>query len=96
MSKTESGVNDNEAPVVAIIVGRAWKRKGGESVEVHVFLVAPDDDSAVRSTLEALAREGYAEAELDQIGEMQGMPDEEPHASAYQGALEGEIAIVTL
>ena len=24
----------------------------------------------------------------------QGMPDEEPHASAYQGALEGEVAII--
>ncbi|MBP0441480.1 transcriptional regulator [Tianweitania sediminis] len=91
----ESG-NDNEEPSVMIIVGRAWLVKGGESTRVHVLLVAPDDDSAVRAALEALAREGYVEAELDQIGEMEGMPDEEPHASAYQGAMEGEIAIVTL
>jgi hypothetical protein len=92
--KMESGENDNESPAVTIIVGRAWMRKDGPSEEVHVFLVAPDDDSAVRNVLEALSREGYVEAELDQIGELQGMPDEEPHASAYQGALEGEIAIV--
>ena len=59
------------------------------------MLVAPDDDSAVRAALEALAKEGFAEAELDQIGEMEGMPDEEPHASAYQGAIEGEVSIVT-
>jgi hypothetical protein len=45
--------------------------------------------------LEALAREGYAEAELDQIGDMEGPPDDEPHMSAYQGALEGEVSIVT-
>ena len=25
---------------------------------------------------------------------MQGAPDEEPHMSAYQGALEGEVSIV--
>ncbi|TIR57033.1 MAG: transcriptional regulator, partial [Mesorhizobium sp.] len=35
------------------------------------------------------------EAELDQIGDMEGTPDEEPHLSAYQGALEGEVSIVT-
>ena len=50
---------------------------------------------AVRRALEALAAEGYAEAELDRIGVMEGQPDEEPHASAWQGATEGEIAIVT-
>ena len=43
----------------------------------------------------ALTEEGYVEAELDQIGDMQGAPDEEPHMSAYQGALEGEVSIVT-
>ena len=80
---------------MTIITGRVWKRKGGESEGVHIFLVAVDDDSAVRRALEALAAEGYAEAELDQIGDMQGEPDEEPHLSAYQGALEGEVSIVT-
>jgi hypothetical protein len=88
--------NDNDSPPVMIITGRAWMSKDGQPERVHVLLVSPDDDSAVRSALEALAREGYVEADLDQIGEMEGMPDEEPHASAYQGALEGEIAIVTL
>ena len=53
-----------------------------------------EDDSSV-SALEALTREGYAEAELDQIGDMDGAPDDEPHLSAYQGALEGEVSIVT-
>ena len=38
--------------------------------------------SAVRRALESLTREGYVEAELDQIGDMEGEPDEEPHLSA--------------
>lgn len=88
-------MNDNESRAVTIITGRVWKRKGGRSEGVHVMLVAPDDDSAVRMALEALAREGYAEAELDQIGDMDGVPDDEPHLSAYQGAIEGEVSIVT-
>ncbi|WP_144379482.1 transcriptional regulator [Mesorhizobium amorphae] len=78
-----------------IITGRVWKKKNGKPEGVHVILMAPDDDSAVRRALESLAAEGYAEAELDQIGEMQEEPDEEPHLSAYQGALEGEVSIVT-
>ena len=88
-------MNDNEPRAVTIITGRVWKEKGGDSEGVHVMLTAPDDDGAVRMALEALAREGYAEVELDQIGDMEGAPDEEPHMSAYQGALEGEISIVT-
>lgn len=88
-------MNDNEASSVTIITGRIWKRKGGKPEGVHVMLVAPDDDSAVRMALDALAQKGYAEAELDQIGDMDGVPDDEPHLSAYQGALEGEVSIVT-
>ncbi|MCR4269074.1 transcriptional regulator [Nitratireductor sp. ZSWI3] len=80
---------------VMIITGRIWRDKGSQSEGVHVMLMAPDDDTAVRMALEALAQEGYAEAEFDQIGEMEGEPDEEPHLSAWQGACEGEIAIVT-
>jgi hypothetical protein len=36
----------------------------------------------------------FGEAEFDQIGELQDEPDDEPHLSAYQGALEGEVSIV--
>jgi hypothetical protein len=89
-------MNDNEERPVTIIVGRARRRKGGTPEGIHVLLVAPDDDTAVRTALQALTSEGYAEAELDQIGDMEGRPDEEPHASAYQGALEGEVSIVVV
>ncbi|MBN9271216.1 MAG: transcriptional regulator, partial [Mesorhizobium sp.] len=88
-------MNDNEERPVTIITGRVWRRKGDKAEGVRVMLVAPDDDSAVRRALQSLAAEGFAEAELDQIGDMDGEPDEEPHISAYQGALEGEVSIVT-
>ena len=61
-------MNDNEERPVTIITGRVWRRKGDKAEGVHVMLVAPDDDSAVRRALESLAAEGFAEAELDQIG----------------------------
>ncbi len=60
-----------------------------------MLLVAPDDDSAVRRALDSLAQQGYASVELDQIGEVEGVPDEEPHLSAWQGAIEGEVSIIT-
>jgi hypothetical protein len=88
-------MNDNELRPVTIITGRVWRRKGGDSEGIHVLLIAPDDDTAVRIALESLAREGYAEAEFDQIGDLDGIPDDEPHLSAYQGALEGEVSVVT-
>ncbi|MFU0505675.1 transcriptional regulator [Pseudaminobacter sp. NGMCC 1.201702] len=88
-------MNDNEERPVTIITGRVWRRKDGRAEGVHVLLVAPDDDSAVRRALEALNAEGFAEVEFDQIGDMDGEPDDEPHLSAYQGALEGEVSIVT-
>ncbi|MGB6116702.1 MAG: transcriptional regulator [Mesorhizobium sp.] len=87
-------MNDND-PSVTLITGRASREKDGAFEGVHIMLVAPDDDTAVKLALQALTAEGYVSAELDRIGDMEGMPSEEPHASAYQGALEGEVAIVT-
>lgn len=86
---------DDEEPIVFIIIGRAFLDKDEDPIDVHIILSAPDDDTAVRETLNAMANEGYVEAELDQIGVMEGMPDDEPYASAYQGAIEGEVSIVT-
>lgn len=88
-------MDDYEQRPVTILVGRVWRDKGSESQGVHIMLVAPDDDSATRRALEALAAEGYAEAELDQIGDMDGPPEDEPHLSAYQGAQEGDVSIIT-
>jgi hypothetical protein len=88
--------NDNnlEGPMIFIIIGKAYETDGGDGVDLHVILRAPDDDSAVRNALNALSEEGFLEADLDQIGILTDEPNEEPHASAYQGALEGEVAII--
>jgi len=88
--------NDNyiDTPMVFIITAKAYDVEGGDGVDLHILLAAPDDDTAVRMALNALSEEGFIEADLDQIGLIEGEPDEEPHASAYQGALEGEVAII--
>ena len=47
-------MNDNDPPLIWIITGSVTRRKGGKESQVHVILRAPDDDSAVRLTLEAV------------------------------------------
>lgn len=91
--KEAFAVDENERAVF-IIIGRVWREKDGPETGVHILLSEADDDSAVREGLNALAERGYAEAEFDQIGTLTDAPIEEPHASAYQGAMEGEIAII--
>ena len=94
---TANADNDNtlDDPMVFIIIGKAYERDGDEEgIDIHVMLCAPDDDTAVREALNALSEEGFLEADLDQIGTLTDTPDEEPHASAYKGALEGEVAII--
>lgn len=92
----DEALNDNEPPPVLLITGRVRLDAAGPPVTVQIILSAPDDDSAVRRALEALRQRGYAQAELDRIGEIEDRPDEEPQLSAYQGALEGEVSIVVL
>ena len=86
--------NLNDHPMVFIIIGKAYPDDDDDGVDIHVMLKAADDDSAVREALNALADEGFAEADLDQIGSLTAIPTDEPHASAYKGALTGEVAII--
>ncbi len=88
--------NDNisEGPMVFIIIGKGYESDNSEGVDLHIMLKAADDDGAVREALNALAEEGFIEADLDQIGMLTEVPSEEPHASAYQGAVDGEVAII--
>ena len=86
--------NNSEGPMVFIIIGKGYQSDDSEGVDLHIMLKAADDDSAVREALNALAEEGFIEADLDQIGMLTEIPDEEPHASAYQGAVDGEVAII--
>lgn len=86
--------NNSEGPMVFIIIGKGYESDTSEGVDLHIMLRAADDDSAVREALNALAEEGFIEADLDQIGMLTEVPEEEPHASAYQGAVDGEVAII--
>ncbi|GGB59903.1 transcriptional regulator [Roseibium aquae] len=94
-------MNDNDGeldPVVYIVIGRVWQEETAlpqDAITIHALLTAPDDDDAVRRTLEALAAQGYAEAELDQIGVISGEPEEPVYEGAYQDALAGNVAVVT-
>lgn len=94
MTTAPDNDNNNDEPMVFIIIGKAFESKDSEGVDLHILLVAPDDDTAVREALNALSEEGFLEADLDQIGTLTEVPEDEPHASAYKGALEGEVAII--
>ena len=86
--------NNSEGPMIFIIIGKGYESDGSEGVDLHIMLKAADDDSAVREALNALSEEGFIEADLDQIGMLTEVPEEEPHATAYKGALEGEVSII--
>lgn len=86
--------NNSEGAMVFIIIGKGYESDDSDGVDLHIMLKAADDDSAVREALNALAEEGFIEADLDQIGMLTEVPEEEPHASAYQGAVDGEVAII--
>ncbi|MTH96105.1 regulator [Roseibium sp. RKSG952] len=94
-------MNDNDMeldPVVYIVIGRVWTTDDGtpdDAIAIHAMLTAADDDDAVRKTLEALSGQGYVEAELDQIGVMDGEPDDPTYEGAYQDALAGNVAVIT-
>ena len=82
-------MNDNDR-ALATIIGRVWREKGEDSASTSRRCT--DDHRGphhVRRRARAMPRRS------SQIGEMEGAPDDEPHLSAWQGALEGEIAIVT-
>ncbi len=88
---------DEEERPVFILIGRAWDLEGQEAEEavpINILLCAPDEDAAVRSALEALASEGFAEAELDRIGILDVCPEEGTFSQAYADALDGGVAII--
>lgn len=93
---TESGAfsENDEDVMVFIIIGEVRRKDESEMIPFNALLAGPDDDTAVRNCLEALAQEGYEEADLHQIGNLEGRPDEDPFIAAYDAALEGEVAII--
>ena len=91
MTETENG---GDAPFVFIIVGGVRKSGDAEMIPFNALLSAPDDDSAVRRCLEALAAEGYEEADLDQIGTIEEPDEDDSFLEPYRTAVSGEIALI--
>lgn len=94
LNGTEPTDSSGEEAMVFIILGEVRRQDEKEMLPFNALLAAADDDSAVRQCLEALAQEGYEEADLHQIGNLEGRPEEDPFTSAYDAALEGEVAII--
>ncbi len=85
---------DGDDPLIFIITGEVRRADTNNMLPFNAILRAPDDDSAVRNCLEALAQEGYEEANLDQVGNVMGRPEDEEFAEAYDVATQGEIALI--
>jgi len=79
---------------VFILIGGVRRENEPQMSRFYAFVTAPDDDGAVRRCLEALAQQGFEEADLDQIGTMTGPPEEEEYLEPYQTALAGDVALM--
>jgi hypothetical protein len=87
-------VDSGEDRTVFIVIGGVKRQDDPQMARFYAFVTAPDDDGAVRRCLEALASEGFEEADLDQIGILTGPPEEEEFADPYAAALSGEVALM--
>ncbi|MFC4624808.1 hypothetical protein ACFO1V_06160 [Daeguia caeni] len=93
MSSTPESAND-DSPTVHLIIADVWNEGDDSPVEVHVLLKASEDEDLVQTVLAILADEGFDEAELLEIGTLSEEPEDEPHKSAWQTALKGEVALI--
>lgn len=83
-----------EPKQVQLVIANVWKDNADEPSRVHLLLAADESADLVNIALQILANEGYAEAELQEIGTLVEEPDEEPHLSAYRNALAGQAALI--
>ena len=98
-----SGEPDTEEATVYVVVGRAYRGEEDgnrdeteipEGVAINVMLTAADDEECIQKALQALAGQGYSRVELDQIGVIEGEPDDPTFASAYWTAIDGQVAVI--
>lgn len=90
----EENETSGSESLVFVITGSVKRADSAGQIPFNTLLSAADDDSAVRNCLNALAQEGYEEANLDQIGNVLDRPHEEEFQGAYDAALKGEVALV--
>lgn len=93
-TESDARIGNNTASMIFILIGEVQKEPDGEKIPFNALLAAPDDDTAVRIILETFASEGYLNADLNQIGNLDGEPEEEEFKAAYQAAAKGEVALI--
>jgi len=79
---------------VFLIIADAWKDGESDPVNVHILLKSEPEEDVIQATLEILANEGFAEAEITEIGTLTEQPEEEPYLSGYNTALSGQVAMI--
>jgi len=100
-----SGEPEIEDATVYIVVGRAFRDDDAEApsfdeddaaegTAINVMLTAPDDEECIQKALQALAGQGFSRVELDQIGVVEGVPDDPTFASAYWNAIDGQVSVI--
>lgn len=92
--ESDSQNGGNTASMIFILIGEVQKEQDGEMIPFNALMAAPDDDTAVRIILETFASEGYLNADLHQIGNLDGEPEEEEYKAAYKAAANGEVALI--
>ncbi|WP_343314575.1 hypothetical protein AAIB41_05270 [Brucella sp. BE17] len=85
---------DNDSPTIHLIIANVWNEGEESPLEVHLLLKESENDDLVQTVLSILADEGYQEAELLEMGTITEQPDEEPHKSAWETAITGQVALI--
>ncbi|MCF7647448.1 hypothetical protein KQ944_18735 [Bacillus subtilis] len=89
MSDTNPDSNE-----VFLIIADAWKEGESDPVNVHILFKSEPEEDVIQAALEILASEGFAEAEISEIGTLTEQPEEEPYLSGYNTALSGQVAMI--
>ncbi|WOC17139.1 hypothetical protein [Pseudochrobactrum sp. MP213Fo] len=79
---------------VYLIIADAWKDSESDPVNIHILMKSEPDEDVIQAALEILASEGFAEAEISEIGTLTEQPEEEPYLSGYNTALSGQVAMI--
>lgn len=89
--KSTPAADSNE---IYLIIADAWKDGESDPVNIHILLKSEADEDIIQASMEILASEGFAEAEITEIGTLTEQPEEEPYLSAYNTALSGQVAMI--
>lgn len=90
-TETTATADSNE---VYLIIADAWKDGESDPVNVHILFKSEPEEDVIQAALEILASEGFAEAEISEIGNLKEQPEDEPYLSAWNTAVSGQVAMI--